>query len=121
MVRTIRDNASSARSLTIKYKTMKKTLSKGEFIDEWQHWEQRKNQFSYEALGALFDYFEEYEESTGEEYELDIVAICCEFTEYNSLKEFQKDYGTDYESIDDIENETLVLRLDDESFIIQQF
>jgi hypothetical protein len=41
----------------------------------------RGEQFSYAALGALFDYFEEYEESTGEQIELDVVAICCEYEE----------------------------------------
>ena len=41
----------------------------------------RKEQFSYEALGLLFDYFEDYEEQTGEEIELDVIAICCDYYE----------------------------------------
>jgi hypothetical protein len=41
----------------------------------------RKENFSYEALGLLFDYLEEYEESTGEEIELDVVALCCDYCE----------------------------------------
>jgi hypothetical protein len=41
----------------------------------------RKDQFSHEALGLLFDYLEEYEESTGEEIELDVVALCCDYCE----------------------------------------
>lgn len=41
----------------------------------------RADQFSYEALGILFDYLEAYEMDTGEEIELDVVSICCDYTE----------------------------------------
>jgi len=37
----------------------------------------RGDQFSYEALGLLFDYLED----CGSDVELDVVAICCEFSE----------------------------------------
>jgi hypothetical protein len=35
-----------------------------------------KNQFSYKGLNALFEYLEEYEESTGEEIDFDVIALC---------------------------------------------
>jgi hypothetical protein len=41
----------------------------------------RKENFSYEGLRLLFEYFEEYEENTGEEVELDVISICCEYNE----------------------------------------
>lgn len=41
----------------------------------------RGDQFSHEALGLLFDYLEAYEVDTGEMIELDVIAICCEFSE----------------------------------------
>lgn len=41
----------------------------------------RADQFSYEALGLLFDYLEAYEMDTGEEIELDVVSICCDYSE----------------------------------------
>jgi hypothetical protein len=37
----------------------------------------RANQFSYEALGLLFEYLND----CGSDIELDVVAICCEFSE----------------------------------------
>lgn len=37
----------------------------------------RKDQFSYEALGLIFDYIEENDP----DYELDVIAICCEYSE----------------------------------------
>jgi hypothetical protein len=37
----------------------------------------RPDNFSYEGLGALFDYFE----SMGDDVEFDPIAICCDFSE----------------------------------------
>lgn len=59
---------------------MKITVNKYEFRDAFKA-AARENNFSYDGLNVLFDYFEEYEESTGEEIELDVIAICCEFSE----------------------------------------
>ena len=61
------------------------------------------------------------EDSIGEPIELDVIALCCEYAEYDSLAEFQADYGLEYESIDDIRRETEVIEIDDDSFIIVQF
>lgn len=41
---------------------------------------------------ALAEYFEEYEESTGEELELDVCAIRCDFYEYSSLQDWAHDH-----------------------------
>jgi hypothetical protein len=81
----------------------------------------RPDNFSRAGLSALYDYLEQYEEDTGEQIELDVIAICCEYAEYESLEEFQEDYGDDYESIEDIESETTVISVDDDGFIILQF
>ncbi len=37
----------------------------------------RKDQFSYEALGLLFDFLEELEPN----YELDVIDLCCTYAE----------------------------------------
>lgn len=82
----------------------------------------RGEQFSREALKALFEYIEGLEEDTGEETELDVIALCCEFTEYEDIEEFQANYGEDYETIDDIEYHTLVIPIaSTNGFIIQDF
>ena len=47
----------------------------------------RADQFSWEALEALFDYYTELETLDGEELELDVIAICCEWSEYDSAIE----------------------------------
>jgi hypothetical protein len=81
----------------------------------------RPDNFSRAGLSALYDYFEQLEEDIGNPIELDVIAICCEYSEYESLEEFQKDYGDDYQSIDEIEQVTTVIPVDDSGFIILQF
>lgn len=71
-----------------------KTLSIYDFQDEWEKWEDRKDTFSYEGKKALYEYLEQYSEDTGENIELNIVALCCEYTEYNNALEAYKYHNT---------------------------
>ena len=81
----------------------------------------RGEQFSYDGLKALYEYLVDYEEDTGEEVELDVIALCCEYAEYDDLKEFQANYGEKYGSIEAISDTTALIPIDDNAFIIQQF
>ena len=98
---------------------MKQTINEYDFRRAFE--QLRPDQFSYQGLGALFDYFEEIEDGIGEEIELDVIGICCEYTEYEDLSEFQEDYGEEYKTIEDIGDHTTVITVDDDSFIIQQY
>tara|TARA_R100001460_G_C3444910_1_gene163915 strand:- start:49 stop:351 length:303 start_codon:yes stop_codon:yes gene_type:complete len=100
---------------------MKEYITESTFIDAFKQSDTRKNQFSYEGLKALFEYFEEYEDSTGEELEFDMIGICCEYTEYDSLKQYNDEYGNECEEIDEIADYTALIKIDDERFIIQQY
>jgi hypothetical protein len=103
---------------------MKDTINKDQFRNWFRSNDTYKNNFSYEGLSALFDYLEEWEKSTDEELDFDPVALCCEYSEYDSFEEFQEDYdGKElYPTIDDLENYTTVIRVGHTgSFIIQQF
>jgi hypothetical protein len=64
---------------------MKQTVNKSMFMDAFKAL--RPDNFSYAGLSALFDYLESYEEELGEEIELDVIALCCEFREYPSAVE----------------------------------
>lgn len=66
---------------------MKTTVSRYDFERAFADYG-RKDQFSYEALGLLFSYLEEYEESTGEEIELDVIALCCDYSEESAADIF---------------------------------
>ena len=100
---------------------MKTTVNQSDFHNAFINYNRKEN-FSYEGRVALFEYIEEFEDSTGEEMELDVIAICCEYTEYDSIRDFWQDYDEeDYPTIDDIEDATQVIRFKTDSFIVQQF
>ena len=80
----------------------------------------RGKQFTYEGLNALFDYLEEYEDGTGETIELDVIALCCEYTEYKNIREYNDEYNY-CESMSQIQELTTVIPIGTESFIIQQY
>jgi hypothetical protein len=99
---------------------MKQTVNFYDFQRAFEK-SQYRNNFTYDGLKALYGYLEQYEDDCGEEIELDVCALCCDFTEYENLKEFQDNYSDSFQSMADIENETTVIMVDDESFIIQTF
>jgi hypothetical protein len=59
---------------------MIQTLIFSDFTNAFRN-SDRADQFSYEAQTILFDYFEQYEDSTGEQIEFDLIALCCEWAE----------------------------------------
>ena len=65
----------------------------------------RSDQFSYEARTALFRYLEELEDDTGEEMELDVIALCCEYAEHETAIEAATEYGWDPDEEDEDEDE----------------
>ena len=99
---------------------MKTTVSQLDFQEAMKTYECG---FDYNGSEALFNYFEELENDCGIEIELDPVAIRCEFTQYENLKEFHNDYDEeDYPDIEAIRDYTQVIEIDGtDGFIIQCF
>lgn len=65
-----------------------------QFRDEF-HACGRAGQFSYEGLGLLFNYLEEADP----EYELDVIAICCEYAE-ETVGDIAINYSIDLSALD---------------------
>lgn len=84
---------------------MIKTLSLYDFRNEWAN-SSRKNSFSYEGLGLLFDHLEE----TDPQYDLDIVELDSSFTEATP-DEIAQDYDIDglEDAADDEEREQVIM------------
>lgn len=106
------------------------TLTKSSFVDAFKQ-SSRKDQFSYEALEAIFDYLEEYSDSTGENVEFDIVGICCDWAEM-TWNEIAASYDVDLsqcvdddERIGEVEDylcrNTQYCELSNGSFVFVQF
>lgn len=68
---------------------MKQTIdNSSQFSDAFRKAD-RQDQFSQRALEALFDYLEENDP----DYELDVIGLCCEWSEYGEAAEAASEYG----------------------------
>lgn len=79
---------------------MKQSINFHDFCDAFRAMD-RNDQFSYEGKQALFEYLEQYEAETGEDMELDVIGLCCEWYE-SSWEEIAEDYSIDADE-DDLE------------------
>jgi len=114
---------------------MNRSISFCDFQDAFRDYDRKEN-FSYDGLKALFDYLEQYEDDTGKQVELDVIALCCDYTEYGSLEEFDSEHSSfgffddleddeepDFEKcLDKISDHTTVIRIEGtERFITQAY
>jgi len=98
---------------------IKQNVNFSMFLDSFS--DSYKDNFTYKGKRALFDYLELLSEDMGEDIDLDTVGLCCDYTEYKNFKELQGNYS-DIETIEDLENHTQVIRIEDsEAFIIQNY
>jgi len=84
------------------------TINEHDFIQAFRD-AGRQDQFSLDALRVIFAYEEERESQMSEPIVLDVIALCCDFAEYDSIEDFQEEYGEQYVSLEDIEEQTVVL------------
>ena len=90
---------------------MIETVNKYTFIKRFEDMNRvgETGNFSYRGLELLYDYFEEIEEETQTQLELDVIAICCEYTEYDSIEEAEKD-GYSQEDIIIQDEDVIIVR-----------
>ena len=99
----------------------------------------RPENFSYDGLEALYNYLAEIEDSTGDEIELDVIALCCDYSEMtieDAIEDYADFLGFDPSGDEDddcaafldmLRDHTAVIMVDDESMgmnasiIIQSF
>jgi len=65
---------------------MNTTVNLDMFVERFEAFD-RATQFSANGLRALFNHLCELECELGEEMELDVIAICCDFTEFAGIVE----------------------------------
>ncbi len=108
-------------------------LSKYSFVDLFKG--DRADQFSRCALEALFEDMEEVAEGMGGDLRVDIVAICCDWTEYegaallraypNYLPDELSSYDDEGEAvsalIEALKQETQIIELSNGNTLVQAF
>lgn len=80
---------------------MKQTVNFSDFVDAFRAYD-RYDQFGHQALMVIFEHLEEIEQSTGEEIELDVVAICCDY-ETDNWEAIAENYSIDLSGLEDEE------------------
>ena len=102
---------------------MKQSISFNQFTDAFTSYG-RDDQFSYDGLKALFDYLEDLAEDCGTDFELDVIALCCEFSEYSDMEELRGVYDDlpedESDAEDWLQDRTSVITFDG-GVIIQDF
>lgn len=95
---------------------MKQTIGLSQFTDAFMSI--RPDNFTYDGLVLLFDYLESWEADSGEELELDVIAICCDFEEL-TIEEIIRQYNIETDDIEDDEIDDHVMNyLNDETTVI---
>ena len=84
------------------------TVGFSDFYDAFQAI--RPDNFSYEGRQALFNYLEELSDDIGEDIELDVIALCCDWTEAEA-SELREMYAIpeDEYVMDWLKDQTIVL------------
>lgn len=96
---------------------MKQSINREQFVQAFKD-ANREDNFSPLGRRKLFDYFEQLEEDLGEEIELDVIAICCDYSE-ELLEDVLKNYSL--ESIEELRDHTTVIEVDADTVIYQVF
>ena len=100
---------------------MKQTVNLSAFMDAF-HAYKRYDQFGYTALRILFDYLEDMEQDTSEELELDVIALCCDYS-VDSVADIASNYDIDLSECedDDAKRDVVMDYLQDETQVCGEY
>ena len=88
-------------------------VSETNFIDAFKAL--RPDNFSYQGLQALYAHLEDYETDTGTPVEMDVIAICCEYSEYPNLDALLTEYDiSDVKNLEQLRDYTTVIPISKE-------
>ena len=96
---------------------MKATVTYNDFYNAFMSI--RPDNFSRDGLFALYEYFTDLEEALDLEIELDVIEMCCDYTEYSTMEDVAEDYP-DITTIEQLQYHTQVIEFDT-GLIIQAF
>lgn len=95
------------------------TLTKVDFVHLFNEYN-RSDNFTIEGRVALYEYYNDLSDELGEDIETDIIAICCEWTEFKNFADAKKDLGFDADTIDELIQHTNVIEFDG-GILVQEF
>ena len=98
-----------------------KTFNENDFINEFKAYKRMDN-FRYKGLRILFESLEQTAQDCGIDIEMDVIALCCEYSE-DDLQYIIDNYDIDMTDCDSIEEkiETVEYYLQDNTFVCGQY
>lgn len=98
---------------------MKQSINFSQFVDAFRAYD-RYDSFGYDGLRIIFDYLENYEDQAGEEIELDVIAICCDYN-MMAIEDIINEYRIDVSDVnaDDVD-EFVFDYLNDRTMVLGQ-
>jgi len=97
--------------MTYIYRVMDESL----FISAFESMDRVGDFGGYRGLKALFEYLEALSEEKNEPVKLNVAGLCCDFSHWHSIEEYNQDCGTDVTEPWEVEN--LAVEVGDGSFI----
>ena len=88
------------------------TLS--DFFQEFKRYD--RDNFTREGMNALYNYLYDLSEDIGQDIELDVIALCVEYTEYKTVEEIVEQY--DHLLSDTSDNEKVLEELREHTTVI---
>ena len=95
-------------------------INESEFVDLFDEYNRSEN-FSRPARRELFEYYSEIAEGHGEPFQMDVIAICCDWSEFTA-DELVQEYGDPAELdedgdyfgslLDDLHDDTVVIEVE---------
>lgn len=67
-------------------------ISRFEDYKRVENSENPNGNFSYKGLRCLFEWLDGVSDEENP-YKLDVISLCCEFSEYKNIEEFERDYS----------------------------
>ena len=93
---------------------MKQDVTRSDFCNN----KRLRENFSYEGLMELYDYLESVGNDDGDEYNLDVIELCCDFAE-GEIVEVLESYNL--KSIGELEENTIVVWYDKTRVLYAQY
>lgn len=103
---------------------MKITVTESIFLEQFKRI--RPNDFSREALTALFEQLQNIDDYQGEEMELDVIEVCSTWTEFDTALEAAEAHGMkasidEQEALEFLQKNTNVMELRSGGVVVMNF
>ena len=101
---------------------IKETVNEYQFVDGFDK-KDRQEFFSRAGRRALYQFLEDLSEDIGEDIEYDVIAICCDYTEFEDFNDYKKQYDdNEVKDLEDLSMHTQVIGIEGtDGFIIQNY